>query len=199
MQYNLKIRDAFILLPEELTDVSFAPWGGNVLPRTQFQGCFVNNHGFFFDLICYEKDPLAQFAKPGDPVYKDSCLELFCNFMPKKSDKYINFEINAKGAFLFGVGTGRENRETLKCAVMPEVRAAVMDDFWDVMLYIPQETIREVYGEDMEFCDGYEMKGNVYKCGDETKTPHWLAWSPIQAEKPDFHRPEQFGTFRIVK
>ena len=199
MIYNMKIRDAFILQPEELTDVSFAPWGNSALPRTLFQGCFVKNRGFLFDLICYESDPLARFTKPGEPVYKDSCLELFCNFMPQKSDLYINFEMNANGAYLMGVGAARENRKMLKCACMPKVRAAVMDDFWDVMLYIPRETVWEVYGEEIDFCDGYEMKGNVYKCGDETTSPHWLTWSPIAADKPDFHRPEQFGTFLLKK
>ena len=28
---------------------------------------------------------------------------------------------------------------------------------------------------------------------DKTAHPHYLSWSPIGTEKPDFHRPEFFG------
>jgi hypothetical protein len=41
------------------------------------------------------------------------------------------------------------------------------------------------------------LRANLYKCGDLLRTPHYLSWSPIEAAKPDFHRPEQFGTLII--
>ncbi|MBQ5807154.1 MAG: hypothetical protein IIW26_01760, partial [Tidjanibacter sp.] len=41
------------------------------------------------------------------------------------------------------------------------------------------------------------LMANLYKCGDKLRTPHYLSWSPIEAAKPDFHRPEQFGTLII--
>lgn len=37
------------------------------------------------------------------------------------------------------------------------------------------------------------IKANFYKCGDETSVPHYVSWSPIEVENPDFHRPEFFG------
>ena len=199
MVYEMKIRDAFQLPADELSPLSFAPWGEKAEPRTLFQGCLVRNRGFFFDLICYETDPLARFTKPGDPVYKDSCLELFCNFDPENSDVYINFEMNANGAYLICTGTGREGRNPLAVSPLPLVRAARGDGFWDVILYVPLETVWAVYGRQIDFDEGYELRANVYKCGDETASPHYLTWSPVQAAKPDFHRPEQFGVFRLVK
>ena len=199
MLYEMKMREAFQLPQDELVELKYSPWGENTAPQCLFQGCFVQNRGFFFDFIAYEKDPLARFKKSGDPVYKDSCLELFCNFAPQKSDLYINFEMNANGAGLICVGNGRENRVPLKTTLLPTIRAAKTDNFWDVILYVPQEIIREVYGEKIDFSEGYEMRANVYKCGDETDHPHWLTWSPIKSEKPDFHRPEQFGVFKLVK
>ena len=192
------MRDAFQLPKQETEPLTFAPWGDKAEPRALFQGCYVRDHGFLFDLVAYERDPLARFTKPGDPVYKDSCLELFCNFDPRESDLYINFEVNANGAYLICTGSGRENRSPLATRVFPTVRAAKTDDFWDVALYIPRETLWEVYGREIEFTEGYELRANVYKCGDETACPHWLTWSPVKSEKPDFHRPEQFGTFRLV-
>ncbi|WP_350005689.1 carbohydrate-binding family 9-like protein, partial [Phocaeicola dorei] len=41
--------------------------------------------------------------------------------------------------------------------------------------------------------DGMVVRANFYKCGDELQKPHFLSWSPIKIEKPDFHRPDFFG------
>ena len=195
MTYDLKIRTSFSLPEEELADICFAPWGDKAEPRSRFQGTYVPGRGFLFDLISYETGPLARFVKPGDPVYKDSCLELFCNFAPKVSDCYFNFEMNANGAYLVGFGPGRHDRATPAVSRKFTVRPAVMDGFWDVMLFVPEEMITAAYGQEIEFGNGYEMRANVYKCGEDVKDPHWLCWNPINTENPDFHRPEQFGTF----
>jgi hypothetical protein len=37
------------------------------------------------------------------------------------------------------------------------------------------------------------IRANFYKCGDSTAVPHYLSWSHIATETPDFHRPEFFG------
>ncbi|MBQ3865616.1 MAG: hypothetical protein II776_01845 [Clostridia bacterium] len=199
MTYDLMIRTSFSLPESDLADISFAPWGDKAEPRSRFQGTYVPGRGFLFDLICYETEPLARFKKPGDPVYKDSCLELFCNFAPKLGDRYFNFEMNANGAYLVGFGAGRHDRVTPFISKKFTVRPAVMDSFWDVMLFVPEEMIEAAYGREIDFCDGYEMRANVYKCGEDVKIPHWLCWSPINTEKPDFHRPEQFGSFLLRK
>ena len=38
-----------------------------------------------------------------------------------------------------------------------------------------------------------EAACNFYKCGDKTKTRHYLAWAPLSSEKPDYHRRQDFG------
>ena len=40
---------------------------------------------------------------------------------------------------------------------------------------------------------GGAMAGNFYKCGDETPHPHYLAWSALSSDHPDFHRRQDFG------
>ena len=42
--------------------------------------------------------------------------------------------------------------------------------------------------------DGLKVKGNVYKCGDMLPHPHFLSFFPIDLPKPDFHRPDFFGS-----
>jgi hypothetical protein len=41
------------------------------------------------------------------------------------------------------------------------------------------------------------IRANFYKCGDLTAHPHFLSWNPIDLPKPDFHRPEFFGTLTL--
>jgi hypothetical protein len=35
--------------------------------------------------------------------------------------------------------------------------------------------------------------GNFYKCADGTDSKHYVTWSPVKTDIPDFHRPEFFG------
>jgi hypothetical protein len=43
--------------------------------------------------------------------------------------------------------------------------------------------------------DGVQLRGNLYKCADKAKTPHYLSAFEVGTEKPDFHRPEFFRDF----
>lgn len=38
------------------------------------------------------------------------------------------------------------------------------------------------------------LRGNFYKCGDQTSEPHYLSWAPITFPRPNFHLPAFFGT-----
>lgn len=58
--------------------------------------------GLAVRLTAWEREPKAVYTANGDPVYKDSCLEFFASF-DAHSQKYMNFEMNANGAYL-GVG-----------------------------------------------------------------------------------------------
>ena len=53
------------------------------------------------------------------------------------------------------------------------------------------------YIKDYEFKTGVSVKANVYKCGEETEFEHYGCWSMVDREKPDFHKPEFFGTMNI--
>ena len=47
----------------------------------------------------------------------------------------------------------------------------------------------------MRTFEGGTLRGNLYKCADKAKTPHYLSAFEIETEKPDFHRPEYFREF----
>ena len=42
------------------------------------------------------------------------------------------------------------------------------------------------------------IRGNFYKCADDTDSIHFVSWAPIHTENPDFHRPEYFGELYFV-
>lgn len=198
MNYVLTKNSEMSLKNAQAEKIALNPWNTPYEPETLFEGAYIENRGFLFRLTCFETDPRITYLEPGGEVCEDSCMEIFLNFSPETSADYINFEMNAGGAYLFGVGPDRYERVDLKTEVMPTVSSEILEDRWTATLFIPLETVKEHYG-DVSFESGYRFTGNAYKCGDLTKIPHYLTWNPVVAKEPDFHRPECFGTFEIGK
>jgi hypothetical protein len=40
---------------------------------------------------------------------------------------------------------------------------------------------------------GAVWRANFYKCADKSSNPHWITWSPVENDKPNFHLPGYFG------
>ena len=197
MKYQIIRGERAALENAEKAIIADVPWGSSYTPDCHFQGIYVEGEGFLFRLTCYEKNPRITYLEPGGEVCEDSCLELFLNFAPEKTADYVNFEMNAAGAYLFGVGPDRYVRTELNTPVMPTVEAKIEEDRWSVTLLIPNETIFSLYGK-IDFAPGYRLTGNAFKCGDLTESPHYLSWSPMQRDAMDFHRSDRFGTFEIL-
>lgn len=126
--------------------------------------------------------------------------EAFLNFKPELPGcGYLNLEANAKGTFLCGYGKDRYGRKSLGDLGVPypTVTPFSTESSWGWVAEIPLPLLQQVYGE-AEFVPGDRIKGNFYKCGDETKTPHYGSWNPIENPTPDFHRPEGFGELVIL-
>ena len=93
-----------------------------------------------------------------------------------------------------GFGRDRQSRETV---LLPDpretfrIRTRLIPDGWEAEYRIPGEFLRRCYPE---FRFTGILKANVYKCGDKTVHPHYLAWNPVDSSVPDYHRPESFGT-----
>lgn len=144
-------------------------------------------------LLCADEPAVAAAAKTfGGPVWRDSCLE--CFLMPFADDpRYINIETNAAGTALIALGAGRGDRVPLtECPPGMEIQASRhAGGWWAVRYRVPFALIASLYGRAPEVPG--TLRGNFYCC-DETLRPHFGSWSPIEAPRPDFHRPECFGT-----
>ena len=86
---------------------------------------------------------------------------------------------------------------TVEDAEMLNIKAEVLDDYWTVDFTVPVEFIKK-YIPDYEFKTGLKHPSNVYKCGEETASPHYGCWKMVSREKPDFHIPSYYGTMTIV-
>lgn len=131
-------------------------------------------------------------------VWEDSCVEFF---VQRKGEKlYRNFEFNAHGVLLASKRESKDVAEQLSFELMSSIErcttirhryrgdAQVSD--WTLYAEIPKEAIGFSANEELS---QQTIAANFYKCGDETKEPHFISWKPIDTPKPNFHVPKFFG------
>lgn len=133
-------------------------------------------------------------------VWEDSCCELFLS--PTDDGTYYNIECNAAGTMLIGAGAARANRERANQEVLNTVdRFATMgrmpfadiegERTWQLCLSVPATAL---FHHKLQSFTGLQAHGNVYKCGDKLPRPHFVSLFPVDVPKPDFHRPDFFGS-----
>lgn len=151
-----------------------------------------DGENLYVRMTAAEANIRATLTGPLDQVCNDSCLEFF--FAPMKDDvRYFNFEWNKLCNAYVGFGAERKTRARQIFKSAQELFAPVSTDTadgWAIEYRIPLSFIR-MYMPEASFTG--RAACNFYKCGDETETPHYLAWSPLSSEKPDYHRRWDFG------
>lgn len=166
-------------------------------PQTAFKVWYEEGKGFHLHMRCDESNPKAVYHNPMDSVFKDSCMEWFISFYPQLPyANYINFEMNANGAMLINYHEVKDGENvTYECIELfnGTLKPTVEADYWTLDLFVPLTFIQKVYQTD-QVPQG-ALRGNVYKCGDETAIEHYGTWNPSGNPYPNFHLPEYFGTF----
>ena len=176
--------------------VTYEPWPtGGLKPQVDFK-IFYGDDAVFLNFSTREKYFRATYKEINDPVYKDSCVEFFIGF--EGDDGYYNFEFNALGTPLLGYGTGKE-RELADALLVNQIkRNAIIktepDDnlmhHWELTVAIHFDAF---FKHQITTLNGLHCRGNFYKCGDELPEPHYLCWSNIVADEPNYHLPAYFG------
>lgn len=144
-----------------------------------------------------EQAVLARYVSDGSDVWTESCAE--CFILPDGSDAYYNIECSCIGTLLVGHGAGRSGRQPLSTGLLGTVdrwsslgRSPLgllsTPTTWDLTLAIPYS----LFGDDAPSVQAGRFRFNIYKCGDDLPTPHFVSLFPIDAPQPDFHRPESF-------
>lgn len=149
-------------------------------------------------LYVVEKHIRAVENRTNGDVYKDSCVEFFIAFNDKN---YYNFEFSCIGTRHLSFGPGRGNRTRISSDIVEQIEIesslgnqpfeAKSGNFnWEIMIRIPLSCF--VF-DTLQTFDNTTANANFYKCGDATAEPHFVTWSPVKTENPDYHRPEYFG------
>ncbi|MCF0215607.1 MAG: hypothetical protein HUK21_03945 [Fibrobacteraceae bacterium] len=158
----------------------------------------INDHYFVVNFTVEE--PLncfrAEVEENNGKSWEDSCVEIFLE-NPADPSEYFNFEITSRGFLLAARGKSREGRQILdesllKTVLCQKVVSSLVGNLicWGMQVHIPATLFGIKKFEK-------PLKGNLYKCGDKAKTPHYQSLFAIHTHKPDFHRPEFFGIFEL--
>lgn len=170
-----------------------------VRPRSYAKLCAVEGKGLYARLWSFEKDVRAVFENRDEPVYRDSCLEFFMCPFENSAVPYINFEMNSKGVILseYGAGRGKERTRLISLSEeAPEVSVFTVNEngetAWGVSLFVSEKLMSDITKTDFKI-KPMTLRGNFYKCGDDTPIPHFGAFSPVGPVENGFHNPEMFG------
>ena len=153
-------------------------------------------------LVRYEVEEVntkAVCTTANGPVWEDSCVEFFVK--APGSPFYFNFETNCIGVGLsakrrsrsdFAHFTPEQDAPVVRHSSLPAEPIDIQNGRWTLDLTIPfatleLDTIPEI------------LEANLYKCGDATTPTHYVSWSPIGLEQPNFHCPEWFGQLILEK
>jgi hypothetical protein len=142
-------------------------------------------------------------------VWKDSCVEFFFAPCSENPDYYFNLETNCCGVLLAQHNTGpRQNSRFLdvddcqKIQVASTASGPIQHEItkplaWTLEYALPFEVLMH-YASIEKAAPGALWRANFYKCADGCSVPHWMSWSPIFEDRPDFHRPDCFGVLNFI-
>ncbi|QBQ41452.1 hypothetical protein E2P86_09910 [Sphingobacterium psychroaquaticum] len=163
-------------------------------PKVAFQ--IVHNGSSIVLHYAVEEDYVkAQYIRPNEAVWEDSCVEFFLSLDNKET--YYNIEFNVLGTGLIGYGPGvKSERNRLTPQEIEQVSTATSvvqrsgAKKWNMIMVIPALVFNKQGDITLS---GLRAFGNFYKCGDELPQPHFISWSPIGHPTPNFHLPAFFG------
>ena len=140
-----------------------------------------------------EEHVLGNVLENNGAVWEDSCVETFIK--DPIGEGYYNIEVNCIATKLAAHRLSRtdfelfsdEKLSEIRCfSTLPHQKTDLKDQAWMLLEIIPFS----VLGLDKA---PESLNVNFYKCGDNCRQAHFLSWSPIALEKPNFHCPEFFG------
>ncbi len=146
----------------------------------------------FLKYYVAEKFVKASSGSINGKVWEDSCVEFFLAF----DENYYNLEFNCIGTALVGYGKNRESRELLPQDIVKAItfQSVIKNNgpeiYWEMTVKIP---IGVFFHHNLLSIKGNSCRANFFKCGDGLPEPHYISWTNILSQEPDFHLPVYFG------
>ncbi|PKV62918.1 cellulose/xylan binding protein with CBM9 domain [Pontibacter ramchanderi] len=188
------------LAPERIENT---PWSAHENGTIASFAMAHNNACIFLKYYVTEQAIQAKYRNTNDPVYKDTCVELFIAFEGETA--YYNLEFNCLGTCLAEFGSDRQTRRLLPAETIAKIRrmASLRAGHenaplktWQLTLVIPTDVFSE---HALAKLEATQVRANFYKCGDELPIPHYMTWTAVEAPAPDFHLPEYFGRINFME
>jgi hypothetical protein len=169
------------------------------LPEVSVQIGF-NEKELFLHYYVVEQAVKAEIVEDNGRVWTDSCVEFFLS--PEGNDEYYNLEINCIGTALLGFRKKSEpaiHADKELISAIRRISTLGIAPFserdeqtcWQMTLAIPWKVF---FKHDLAPLVDKKMRGNFYKCGDGLAIPHYVSWTKIKTQQPDFHVPQYFGS-----
>lgn len=192
-----------LLSNEEQHKINNLLWSNDGYKPDVFFSMAYTNNSILLKYSVREEYLSAIYRNINDPVYKDSCVELFIAF--GNEDNYYNLEFNCLGTALVGYGSKKNDRINIDRSIIQGIKSysyiktsdadekALIN--WELTLNIPFSVFKY---NSISSLTGSVCRVNFYKCGDDLPIPHFLSWNNIINPHPDFHQPEFFGQVSFV-
>ncbi len=187
-----------LLNKQERYLLDHTPWSSYPYkPRVEFSMAYSDKH-IFLKYFVAEKTIRAATSNINGRVWEDTCVELFIGF---DAEGYYNLEFNCIGTALVGFGTDKHNRELIPAEVISELEfeSSIHNTskdliHWELTLAIPFGVFAR---HSISSLKGRQCRANFYKCGDLLPEPHFVTWSYISSDEPNFHLPQFFETLNF--
>lgn len=204
-----EIEDALNAKNVEYNQIACVNWdgyNGDYTPDVKFRIGYTEKEIYIQYLVTEDDIKAAYGEDAGSKPYTDSCVEFFA--IPGEGGEYYNLELNCIGKGTFAGGAQRTDRTRYGDDELSQIRRESTlggEAFgtrtkadnggkpytWKLTVALPVE----LYSlSEVKPLKGRSIKANFYKCGDDMPQKHYLSWHPIRIEKPNFHKPDHFGT-----
>ena len=188
------LNQSLSFFPSHTLEIEIYKWANTAYhPKVEIDLCH-NNERLKLKIIAYENEVTIKEYADNGRIWCDSCVEFFMK--PYTDDaRYINFEINPIGAMIMSIGEGRESRKPLVFEYKESLNMITHQNAnnWTAQFEIPFTMLSQIFENKKILGSGDTIKGNFYKCGDETPSQHFGMWNEIEGSVVSFHLPDYFG------
>ena len=179
---------------EPVGEFHFPWWEEGEKEQTEVK-MFWDNTFLYVSFKCEDRHIRADHYNTNARTYNDDCVELFWNPNPQEQkEDYYQFEINCIGNLL---SVRKSNRRTIMLPYITQTIQGTVNDDTDMDTgWIIEMAVR--FSEYPELSEretplpGDMWRVGLNRCGGVTNA-QYSQWSPSQTDRPNFHKPDDFG------
>lgn len=175
--------------------LEFVPWTAYPYKPSVIFSISYSPSSILLKFFVQEKQIRALNHIINSSIWEDSCVEFFISF--DDGANYYNIEFNCIGTGLIGYGKSKTHRELLDAGIVNQVKTLSNINSekgkkvsWELTMIIPLSVFEHT---SISTLSKRMCRANFYKCGDLLPEPHFISWSNIKSENPNFHLPDYFG------